>query len=130
MLAYDYPLLGVFWSMLWFFLWFAWIILLFRVFGDIFRSPKRGIAKAFWVVFVVAVPVIGVLIYLIANGSKMTERDIEQARAQEAAFQSYVRDVVGSGGSTADELAKLADLHGRGAISDTEFAQLRAKALG
>ena len=132
MLAYDYPLLGVFWTMLWFFLWFAWLMLLFRVFADIFRSKDMGgFAKAVWSIFVIFVPFLGVLIYVIARGHKMAERDIADAAQNEAAFRSYVQDAAGSGGGggTADELAKLADLKAKGVLTDDEFAQQKAKLL-
>ena len=76
MFAYDYPLLGVFWSMLFFFLWIAWIVLLFHVIVDIFRSDMRGMSKALWSIFVIAVPWLGVLFYLIANGDNMAARQV------------------------------------------------------
>ena len=130
MLAYDYPLMGLFWSMLWFFLWFAWLMLLFRVFADIFRSHDMGgWAKGLWSIFVILVPFLGVLVYVIARGHSMTDRDIEQAQKSDAAFRSYVQDAAGSGGGTADELAKLADLKAKGVITDDEFAQQKAKLL-
>jgi len=130
MLAYDYPLMGLFWTMLWFFLWFAWLMLLFRVFADIFRSKDMGgFAKALWSIFVIFLPFLGVLIYVIARGHKMTERDIADAQRNEAAFRSYVQDAAGSGGGTADELAKLADLKAQGVLTEEEFAQQKAKLL-
>ncbi len=130
MLAYDYPLMGLFWTMLWFFLWFAWLMLLFRVFADIFRSKDMGgLAKALWSIFVIFLPFLGVLIYVIARGHKMTERDIADAQRNEAAFRSYVQDAAGSGGGTADELAKLADLKAQGVLTEEEFAQQKAKLL-
>ncbi len=129
MTAYDYPLLGMFWTMMIFFLWFAWIMLLFRTIGDIFRNRDMGGAgKAFWLIFVIVVPWLGVLIYLLANGADMTRRDIEQQQAQNDAFASYVRDTASSGGN-ADELAKLADLRDRGVITDAEFAAQKTKLL-
>ena len=76
MLAYDYPILGLFWTMMIFFLWIAWLILLFRVFADIFRSDMGGFAKALWSIFVILAPFLGVFIYVIANGRAMGERDI------------------------------------------------------
>jgi heme exporter protein D len=131
MFAYDYPILGLFWSMMIFFLWFAWLMLLFRVFADIFRSRDMGgFAKALWSIFVILVPFLGVFIYVIARGHSMTERDVAQARSREESFRSYVQDAAGSGGGTADELAKLADLQARGVITDAEFAQQKAKLLG
>jgi hypothetical protein len=128
--AYDYPLLGLFWTMIWWFLLFAWIMLLFRVIGDIFRSHDMGGgAKALWAIFVVVVPWLGVLVYLIARGSSMTERDVQRAQERDAAFRSYVQETAGTGGGTADELTKLADLQQRGVITETEFAQQKAKLL-
>ena len=130
MLAYDYPILGLFWTMFMFFLWFAWLMLLFRVFADIFRSNDMGGgAKALWSIFVILVPFLGVLVYVIARGHSMTERDIASARQTEEAFRSYVQDAAGSGGGTADELAKLADLKANGVLTDDEFAQQKAKLL-
>ena len=129
MLAYDYPVLGVFWSILLFFLWIMWFFLLFRVIADIFRSDDLGgWGKAAWLVFVLIVPFLGVLVYVIARGDTMGQRDVAQAQAQNQAFQAYVRDAAGSGGS-ADQLAKLADLRDRGVINDAEFEQQKAKIL-
>ncbi len=131
MLAYDYPLLGMFWTLLWFFLWVAWIIILFRVFIDIFRSHDLGgWGKGLWAIFVLIVPFLGVFVYLIARGHGMQERDIKEAQAKEQAFRSYVQDAATtSGGGTADELAKLADLRDRGVITPQEFDQQKSKLL-
>jgi hypothetical protein len=132
-LAYDYPVLGLFWTMLIFFLWVAWFFLLFKVIIDIFRSRDLGgWGKALWLIFVILVPFLGVFVYVIARGHSMGQRDFEEAQAREQAFQSYVRDAATSsgGGGTADELAKLADLKQRGVISDSEFEQQKAKLLG
>ncbi|WP_369244521.1 SHOCT domain-containing protein [Streptomyces sp. R41] len=129
-LAYDYPLLSVFWSMLWFFLWIMWFILLFRVIVDIFRDDKlSGWAKAGWLLFVIVVPFLGVLVYVIARGKNMGQREVAQAREQQAAFESYVRETAkgGEGRSSADELAKLSEIRARGDITDEEFR--RAKEL-
>jgi hypothetical protein len=129
MLAYDYPVMGVFWSMLYFFIFFIWIMLLFRVFADIFRSHDMGgFAKTLWFLFVIIVPFLGVFIYVIVRGKSMGERDMAQAQAQQEAFQTYVKQTAGSGG-TADELAKLADLKSSGAITDAEYEAAKAKAL-
>ncbi len=129
MLAYDYPLMGLFWTMLWWFFWIAWIVLLFRVIGDIFRSHDMGgWAKALWSIFVILAPWLGVLIYLIARGGSMAERDHRQAQAQDQAFRAYVQETAGSGG-TADELAKLASLREQGVLTDAEFTQQKAKLL-
>ena len=130
MLAYDYPLLGLFWTFLWFFLWIAWIVVLFRVLADVFRSKDMGgFAKALWVIFVIILPFLGVLVYLIARGHAMSERDYQDAQAQEQAFQAYVRSAASSGGGSADELTKLADLRDKGVINDAEFQQQKAKLL-
>jgi Short C-terminal domain/Phospholipase_D-nuclease N-terminal len=129
MLAYDYPILGLFWTMMILFLWIAWIMLLFRVFADIFRSHDMGgFAKALWSIGIIIFPFLGVFIYLLANGQKMGQRDLDQAQKNEAAFRAYVQDAAASG-STADELSKLADLKTRGLINDTEFEAQKAKIL-
>ena len=131
MLAYDYPLLGLFWTMLMVFLWVAWLFLLFRIFGDIFRSDMSGMSKALWSIFVILLPFLGVFIYLIANGDKMAQRDIQTAQQNEEAFRSYVQQAAGSGGgaSTASELAKLAELRDSGVLSHEEFEAQKAKLL-
>ena len=129
MLAYDYPLLGLFWSMLIFFLFFAWLMLLFRVFADIFSSNMGGLGKGVWSIFVIIVPFLGVLIYVIANGDGMRKRDVAAAQQNQAAFQSYVQQVAGSGG-VANELSKLSDLHASGVLTDAEFEAQKAKLLG
>lgn len=129
MLAYDYPLMGVFWSMFVFFLFFAWLILLFRVFGDIFRNHDMGgWGKALWSIFVVLVPFLGVFVYLIAHGHDMSQRDMDRAQQSETEFRAYVQDAAGSSGS-ADELAKLAGLRDSGVITEQEFAAQKAKVL-
>ena len=126
------PLLDLFWTMLWFFLFFAWLMLLFRIFGDIFRSEDMGgWAKAFWIIFVIVLPLLGVLIYVIARGSGMAERDVRDYKAVQAAQEDYIRSVAGAGsGGTADELTKLAALHDKGVLSDEEFASQKAALLG
>jgi hypothetical protein len=128
-LAYDYPLLDVFWTMLEFFLFFIWIWLLIIVFGDIFRSRDMGgFAKALWTIFVIVIPLLGVLVYLIARGGSMHERAVERAQQQDQAFQSYVQQAAGST-NAADEVAKLAELKASGAITEEEFQAAKAKAL-
>ena len=123
------PLLNIFWSMLYFFLWVIWVWILITVFIDIFRSPDLGgFAKAMWFLFVLFIPLIGVLVYLIARGGKMHEHAVRQARQQDREFRAYVQDAAGSQ-SSADQLAKLADLRERGAISADEFAREKAKVL-
>jgi len=129
MLAYDYPLLGAFWTMLWLFLFFIWIWILISVFIDIFRSQDLGgFAKALWVIFVIILPFLGVLVYLIARGGKMHERAAKQAAQQEKDFRGYVQQVAGDS-NPADQLAKLADLKDRGVITEDEFASQKAKIL-
>jgi ABC-type multidrug transport system fused ATPase/permease subunit len=129
MVAYTYPLLSIFWTMLEFFLFFLWIWLLIVIFSDIFRSHDMGgLAKALWVIFVIIIPYLGVLIYLIARGGSMHERAVAQAQQQQQAFDSYVRQAAG-GSSQVDELAKLADLKEKGVLSDAEFEAQKAKLL-
>jgi hypothetical protein len=130
MFAYDYPILGLFWTMLIFFLWFAWLMLLFKVFADIFRSEDLGgFSKAIWTIGVIILPFLGVFVYVIARGKSMGDRDIARAREQDAAFRSYVQDAAGSTTGTADELARLAQLRDSGVLTDAEFAQQKAKLL-
>ncbi|MFF3612595.1 SHOCT domain-containing protein [Streptomyces sp. NPDC002580] len=128
-LAYDYPLLGVFWTMLWLFLWVMWFFLLFKIVFDIFRDDSLGgWGKAGWLVFVIVLPFLGVFVYLIARGKDMGRRDMSQAIEQKQAFDSYVRETAGgSRASSADEIAKLSELRTRGDITEEEFQ--RAKHL-
>jgi hypothetical protein len=121
----------VFWSMLWFFLFFIWIWLLIAVFGDIFRSRDlSGWGKALWSIFVIVLPYLGVFVYLIARGHKMQEHTLQAAKEQDAAFRSYVQDVAtSSAASPAAEIVRLADLRDNGVISEAEFQQAKAKAL-
>ena len=127
----DYPLLNLFWTMLWFFLFVAWIYLLIVVVTDIFRSDDlSGWAKALWVLFVVIVPWLGILVYLIARGDKMSARAASDYQRRDEEMRTYVRDAAGtSGQSTADELTKLAALRDSGAITADEFEQQKAKIL-
>ena len=129
MLADSYPLGGVFLSMLYFFLFFIWIWILITVFADIFRSHDMGgWAKAGWTIFVVVLPFLGVLIYLIARGKSMQERAMQRAAQQERDFRGYVQEAAG-GTSSADQLSKLADLKERGVLTDAEFETEKAKVL-
>ena len=128
MLAYDYPILGLFWTMLILFIWVAWIMLLFRVIMDIFSSDMKGLSKAFWSIFVIILPWLGVLIYLIANGDDMANRQVQKMQQNEADMQSYIRDAAGAGG-VADELTKLSDLHSKGVLTDEEFAAQKSKLI-
>ena len=123
----------VFFSMLWFFLFFIWIWLLIMVFADIFRDhTMSGWAKAAWVIFVIVLPYLGVFVYLIARGSSMHERALAQQQKADEQFKQYVQSAAASGsggGSAADELARLADLKAKNVITDAEFEQAKAKAL-
>ena len=131
MLLAEFGTGQVFWSMLWFFLFFIWIWLLISLFGDIFRSKDlSGGAKALWTIFIIILPFLGVLVYLIVRGNSMQERALEDAANREQQFRGYVQSVAGSGGGAADEIAKLADLRDKGVISDAEFQAAKAKALG
>lgn len=129
MLAFG--LLDLFWSMLWFFLFITWIMLVIRVFADIFRSQDMGgAAKVIWVLFVIFTPLVGVLVYIIARGGKMSEHEIAAAHARDDAMRSYVQQAAGSSGSAADEVVKLVQLRDSGVLSPEEFAAAKAKALG
>ena len=127
----SYPLLNVFWTIFEFFLWVIWIWILIMVFIDIFRSHDlSGWAKALWFLFVLFIPLIGVLVYLIARGGSMHERAAAQARHQDQEFRQYVQQAAASSpASTADQLSKLADLRDRGVISAEEFEREKAKVL-
>jgi len=130
-LASDFGTGQVFLSMLWFFLFFIWIWLLIVVFSDIFRSHDLGgFAKALWVIGIIILPYLGVFIYLIARGHKMAEHAQQAAAAQDAAAKASIQQAAGSGGGTADEIQRLADLKAQGVISDAEFEAGKAKALG
>ena len=119
----------VLWSIFWFFLFFIWIMILFRVFGDIFVSHDlSGFAKVLWCIFVIFLPYLGVFVYLIARGDHMTEHAIESAQAQDAAAREYIQSVVATR-SSADELAKLAALKADGTLSEAEFNAAKAKLL-
>jgi hypothetical protein len=117
------------WTMLVFFLWIAWFILLFRVFGDIFRRDDiSGWGKTAWIVFVILLPFLGVFVYLIANNSGMTDRTLRDAQAAQSDFDDYVRSVATEGGA-AGEIDRAKQLLDSGAITQAEFDQLKAKAL-
>jgi Short C-terminal domain/Phospholipase_D-nuclease N-terminal len=126
--------LDLFWSMLWFFLFFAWIWLLISVFSDIFRSSDlSGGGKALWTLFVLILPYLGVFVYLIARGGQMQERSMEEAVRREEATRKYIQQAAagsaGGGGSSADEIAKLAQLRDQGHLTEAEFATQKAKIL-
>jgi len=149
----GYPMLDIFLSVLYFFGWVLWLMLMFWIITDIFRSDDlSGWAKAAWLVGIIILPLVGILIYLIARGGSMRERQEAQARAQDAAFRDYVRQAAatdgtaapagaaapagtaapaGNGGATtaSDELAKLASLHQRGVLNDDEFARAKSRVV-
>jgi hypothetical protein len=128
--ASSYPLLDVFWTMLWFFLFFIWIWLLITVFVDLFRSRDlSGWGKAGWAIFVIILPLLGVLFYLIFRGGSMHDRQMQDAANQEQQFRTYVQQAASNSSSTADELTKLADLRDRGVITPQEFEQQKASLL-
>ena len=125
------PLLDLFWATLWFFLFFAWIWLVITIFGDIFRSRDlSGWGKALWTLFVVFLPWLGVLIYLIVRGRSMEDRSVQAAAEREKATRQYVQSVASDdGASSADEIAKLAELRNSGLLTEDEFAAQKAKIL-
>ena len=153
----GYPILDIFLSVLYFFGWVLWLMLMFWIITDIFRSDDlSGWAKAAWLVGIIILPLVGILIYLIARGGSMRERQEARARAQDAAFRDYVRQAAatdaspapagagasasgapasgapaGNGGATtaSDELAKLASLHQRGVLNDDEFARAKSRVV-
>jgi Short C-terminal domain/Phospholipase_D-nuclease N-terminal len=130
MIVADFGTGQVFWSFLWFTLFFIWIWLLIVVFADIFRSHDlSGWAKALWTIFVIVMPYLGVFVYLIARGKKMQQHSIDEAKAQDAAFRDYVQSVAPGQGSAADEISRLADLRAQGVIDEAEFQQAKARIL-
>jgi predicted PurR-regulated permease PerM len=129
-LAADYPFLDFFWSMLLVFLWIAWIFLVVRILVDIFRRRDlSGWGKAGWTIFIVFLPFLGVLVYVIAQGGHMAERDVEEARARQSEFDDYVRQAAGGGGGATAEIAKAKELLDSGAITQAEFDAIKQKAL-
>jgi hypothetical protein len=126
----GYPLLNAFLTMMWFFIWLLWLFLLVRVILDVFRSHDlSGLAKAGWLAFVIILPFLGVFVYLIARGKNMAEHDEREGNAQQDAFNRQIVQAGGTPTSAAEELTKLADLHTRGVLSDTEFEAQKAKVL-
>ncbi|MFE6746216.1 SHOCT domain-containing protein [Kitasatospora purpeofusca] len=127
----DYPLLNIFLTTMWIFLWILWFMLLFRVFGDLFRDDSvGGWGKAGWCVLLILLPFLGVFVYLIARGKGMGMREAARVKQADAEFRDYVRDAAGSEAkrpSATEELARLADLRRDGSITEEEYQ--RAKAL-
>ena len=129
MLAYDYPILGLFWTFLWVFLWVAWLFVLFQVIFDVFRSHDMGgWGKALWMIFVVLVPFLGVFVYVVTQNDAMTRRNLERAKAQRAQMDEYLRTTASSGGAAA-EIERAKQLLDSGAIDQAEFQTLKQRAL-
>jgi hypothetical protein len=127
LIAADYPFLDVLWTMILFFCWVAWIWIVITVFIDLFRrNDIGGWGKAGWVVFVIVLPFLGVLVYLIAQHDGMRERSVKEATEQKQAFDQYVRETAGG---SATEIAKAKELLDAGTITQEEFDALKAKAL-
>ena len=127
LIAADYPFLDVLWTMILFFAWVAWIWIAITCFVDIFRRHDiSGWGKALWIVFIIVIPFLGVLVYLIAQHDGMRDRSLEQAKNQQAAMDQYVRDTAGG---SATEIAKAKELLDKGAITQQEFDAIKAKAL-
>ena len=127
--ASDYPFLDVMWTMLVFFLWVAWFMLLFRVVGDIFRRRDiGGGGKTLWIIFVIVLPFLGVFVYLIAQNDGMVQRQLEQAQAQQTQMDEYIRSTASSGGAAA-EIERAKALLDSGAISQSEYDAIKSKAL-
>jgi hypothetical protein len=130
--AADYPFLDIFWTMLVFVAWVVWFLLLFRIFGDIFRRHDiGGGTKALWLAFVIFLPFLGVFVYLISQGTGMTERSLSHAAAQQQQFDQYVQSVAGNGGGggAAAEIDKAKQLLDSNTITQAEFDALKVKAL-
>ena len=126
----DYTFLDVFWSMLVFFVWVLWFILLFRVIIDIFsRHDIGGLSKVLWILFVILLPFLGVFVYLIAENDGMTQRTMAKAQAQQQQMDEYVRTTAGAGGGAAAEIDKAKQLLDSGAITQAEFDAIKQKAL-
>ena len=128
MLASSYPFINIVWSMVIFFCWILWFWLLFTVWFDIFRRHDlSGWGKAGWLIFTIVLPFLGVFVYLIAESKGMAERNVQQASAQKAQFDQYVRDT--AGGGSAAEIERAKKLLDSGAITQAEYDQLKQKAL-
>ena len=129
LLGSDYPFLDILWTMFIFFLFIIWIWILITVFADIFRRKDIGGGmKAIWIIFVIVLPYLGVLIYLIANHDGMADRNVQQVQAKQEQMDAYVKSVAGSGGAAA-EIEKAKGLLDSGAITQAEFDAIKQKAL-
>jgi hypothetical protein len=130
MLIAEFGTGQVFWSMLWFTLFFFWIWTVIMVFSDVLRSDDlSGWGKALWTIFIIFLPVLGVFVYLIARGRSMQERAMSDAAQREQQFRAQVQSAAGSTSSAAEEVSRLADLHAKGVLSDEELQQAKSKAL-
>jgi len=130
-LAADYPFLDILWTMLIFFAWVIWFWILIRVLVDVFRRHDlSGWSKAGWTLFMIVAPFLGVLIYLIAHGKDMGQRDIEQMRAAQTQMDEHIKSVAGAGDGAAAQIAQAKSLLDSGTISQEEYERLKAKALG
>jgi hypothetical protein len=128
-IAADYPFLNILWSMIIFFVWVAWIWMMILILSDVFRRRDlSGWGKAGWTFFLIVLPFLGALIYLISQGDGMAERRAEDVQGQQAQMDDYVRSVSGSGGPAA-EIDKAKQLLDSGAITQTEYDAIKAKAL-
>jgi len=126
--AADYPFLNIFWTMILFFAWVVWIWMMIAILTDVFRRKDiGGFAKAAWVIFMIVLPFVGVLIYLISQHDKMAERNLERAEAMQQQFDAHVKQV--AGGGAAGEIAQAKSLLDTGAINQAEFDTIKAKAL-
>jgi len=129
-IAADYPFMDILWSMIIFFVWVAWIWTLIMIISDLFRRhDTSGWAKAAWVAFLIIVPFLGVLVYLIANGHGMGQRSAERAQAAQSQFNEYVQSVAKDGGGAASELEKAKGLLDSGALNQAEYDALKAKLI-
>jgi hypothetical protein len=129
-IAADYPFLDILWSMIIFFVWVVWIWMMVIILTDVFRrTDLSGWGKAGWTVFLIVLPFLGAFIYLIAQGNNMADRRAAEVRGEKAQFDDYVKTVAGDGGGSAAEIEKAKRLLDTGAITQTEFEQLKAKAL-
>jgi len=128
-LAADFGTGQVLWSIFWLFLFVMWFTLVISIFRDIIRADDMsGATKAVWTAVIIFLPYLGVFLYLVTNGANMGERAAREMQAQEDAARDYIRDAAGT--SQADELAKLADLHGKGVLDDAEYAKAKQRAIG
>jgi general stress protein CsbA len=127
--AADYPFLNILWTMIIFFCWVAWIWMLVLIFSDVFRRDISGWAKAGWCVLMIVLPFLGALVYLIANGSDMTQRRQHDVQVAQTQLDDHIRTVAGNGGGAASQISQAKALLDSGAIDAQEFDQLKAKAL-